>query len=93
MKKTQSGNEIWSVYVILQKKNFHRNILQRGWISNSSHVNIYIWTRNLTVIDLISLTDSTSLIPQTLSFTKLVLEGLASRAASNPERFELLENN
>ena len=30
----QSVNEIWPVYVILQKKNFHRKFLQKLWPEN-----------------------------------------------------------
>ena len=30
-----SGNNIWPVYVILQEKNFHQNIQQKCWTSNT----------------------------------------------------------
>ena len=32
--ETQSGNEIWPVFVMLQKKNFHLKILQKMWPGN-----------------------------------------------------------
>ena len=64
-------------FVWYYKKNLHQSILQKCWISNASQAHIYIWTRNLTIIDLISFIDlicnfSTS---AALSFVKLVLEG------------------
>ena len=30
-----SGNNIWPVYMILQEKNFHQNIQQKCWTSNT----------------------------------------------------------
>ena len=30
----QFVNEIWPVYVILQKKKFHQKILQKPWFEN-----------------------------------------------------------
>ena len=64
-------------FIWYYKKNFHQSIPQKCWISNASQVHVYIWTRNLTVIDLISFIDfiCNFSIPQTLSFVKLVLEG------------------
>ena len=60
-----------------KKKNFYQSIIQKCWISNAGQAHIYIWTRNLTVIDLISFIDliCTFSTPATLSFVKLVLEG------------------
>ena len=59
-------------YYKKKKKNFHQGILQKCWISNDSQAHIYIWTRNLTVIDLISFIDliCNFSTPQTLSFVK-----------------------
>ena len=35
-KEVHSGNEIWPVYVIIQKKNVYKNILQRSGLKTRS---------------------------------------------------------